>query len=605
MGYSFRADDAHALAGFIGAETTVRGDELLFKVCPRCKGGQHGDKDTFAVNLRTGLFCCLRSSCGYRGRFPELARDVGYRLDAPETARIWRRLPQREIVVRDTAIAFAASRGISEAVARRYKLTAQKRNPALIVFPFLDEQGVLRTVKYRDSKWSRERGGNKEWFEPKTEPILFGMWQCEDFGRLVVTEGQIDALSCAEAGIKNAVSVPNGANAFRWVASCWEWLARFENVTVFGDWEHGKMTLVDELSKRLPQKVKAVRREDYLGEKDANAILMAYGAEAVRRAVEGAELVKIRAVRDLSEVESVDINKLEKIRTGISPLDRVIGGLVMGQLILLTGKRGQGKSTFMSQMMANALEQGFSLFLYSGELANYHAKRWLDYQLAGTANLISARNEYGDLEYTIPEAVVSKINAWYKGRAFVYDSSYIPDANAELESLPDTVEQVIKQYGVKLVCIDNLMTAMDTVTDGSNLYLAQSNFVGRLKAIAAKYNVAVILVAHPRKTKENLTNDDISGSSDITNKADVVLAYNREDSGDFNSALCVHKNRLFGTLALSDAPIRLHYSAVTKRVFHDNAVIHYGWEYMPDAEEPAPVFDWQRDEEAYDRPFLD
>ena len=127
---------------------------------------------------------------------------------------------------------------------------------------------------------------------------------------------------------------------------------------VFGDNEHGKITLADTLRARLPQTVKVVQRKDYLGEKDANAILLKYGKAAVVRAVDGAEIPRLENVKDLSTVQTVDINALPKIKTNIPGIDRIIGGLVMGQVVLLTGKRGNGKSTFMSQLVCEALDQG-------------------------------------------------------------------------------------------------------------------------------------------------------------------------------------------------------------------------------------------------------
>ena len=54
---------------------------------------------------------------------------------------------------------------------------------------------------------------NKEWSEAETMPILFGIKQCKDFDRLIITEGQIDSLSVAECGFNNAVSVPTGQQA--------------------------------------------------------------------------------------------------------------------------------------------------------------------------------------------------------------------------------------------------------------------------------------------------------------------------------------------------------------------------------------------------------
>lgn len=71
----------------------------------------------------------------------------------------------------------------------------------------------------------------------------------------------------------------------------------------------------------------------------------------------------------------------------------------------------------------------------------------------------------------------------------------------------------------------------------------------------------IILVAHPKKGDE-FSNDMVSGSGDITNAVDVVMAYRRkENSGDdaYNSDLIITKNRLTGVCVGSDNPIKLSY----------------------------------------------
>ena len=593
MSYELKREDIFGLASMLRIQTKEKGDELFFRQCPKCGGGAGQDRDTFSINLVSGAFKCFRAGCDYHGHFVELARDVGYTLDTG-APKIYRALPQRPIETRDAAIAYLASRGISEAVARKYRITSKKGEESTIIFPFYDDHDTLRFLKYRNARYKRGDPGSKEWCEKDTMPILFGMTQCTGFERLIITEGQLDSLSVAEAGFDNAVSVPNGAKGFTWLPNVWDWITKFQEIVVFGDWERGKMSLLEELQARLPVKIKAVRAEDYLGEKDANDILRRFGPEAIRTAIRNAEPPKIKAVRDLSTVEAVDINSLDRLRTGIEQIDRVTGGLVMGQLTLLTGKRGEGKSTFMSQLMANALDQNASVFVYSGELANYHLKRWLDYQLAGADHLSGSVNEWGDMVYSIPDDVMERINGWYQGRAFVYDSNYVPSEMEELVSLPDIIEAVIRQYGVKLICVDNLMTAMDAVDDQGNLYLAQSNFVGRLKKIAVKYNVAIILVAHPRKSNADFTNDDVSGSSDITNKVDVVMAYQRHSGDDHDSDLLITKNRLFGKLVTAKDPIRLFYSDKTKRISNGKQGYRYGWEktYEP---AQASEYDWLLD----------
>ena len=114
---------------------------------------------------------------------------------------------------------------------------------------------------------------------------------------------------------------------------------------------------------------------------------------------------------------------------------------------------------------------------------------------------------------------------------------------------------------------------MERVTEQSNLYLAQSNFVGRLKAIATKYSVVILLVAHPKKGGVNESQDDndlVAGSSDITNKADIIIKYSRmaeAEADGANSLIKITKNRIMGTLRVrNDNAIRVRYSEKSKRI---------------------------------------
>ena len=582
MSYKFDLDDAIGLAHTLGAEYQIHGDEMQWKLCPYCNGGAHNDEESFSINIKSGAFLCLRSSCGMSGHFAEMARDFNYRLDNGISA-VYVPLPQPKepIVSRDSAIEYMKSRGISEEITKRYSITAQSKNPDVIVFPFFDETGKLQFVKYRNSKFRKGMKGNKEWCEANAMPILFGMYQCKDFDRLIITEGQIDSLSVAQAGFDNAVSVPTGAKGMTWFPPCQEWISKFKEVIIFGDCEKGHITLVDELKARLPQAIKVVRMQDYLGEKDANDILRTYGVKAIQKCIENAREPSIECVKDMASVDFLDINSLDKVATGIAELDKTLGGGVcVGQMVLVTGKRGEGKSTFLSQVECNALEAGERVFIYSGELPDFNVKYWMDSQLAGASHMDISLNQFGGEQYTIHPEALKKINEWYRGRCYIYDNNYVYDKESELESLIETVEKVIRQYSVRVIGIDNLMTAMDTVTEQDNLYLAQSNFVGALKKLAMRYKVIIYLVAHPRKSQNGFTNDDVSGSSDITNKVDIVLNYGRDAADSRKSYLQVTKNRLFGNLRQAEDSIRLRYSSMTKRIFgeEEKTIMQYGWE---------------------------
>lgn len=578
MPYTFRREDVYGLANAIGGETHEKGDELFFKWCPYCRGGGH-DKNTFSVNLTNGTYKCFRAGCGMQGHLVQLARDFSYPLAFEDgRSKKYRELPQRPGRTTNPAVAYMEGRGISRAVTERYRITTQTGHDNILVFPFYDGDGVMRFVKYRKTDFVRGRDRNKEWSEKDTMPILFGMDRCTGTDRLVITEGQIDSLSLAQAGIQNAVSVPTGAMGFTWLDHVWDWILRFDEIVVMGDNEKGKITLVDELSRRLPKPVKVVHTEDYLGEKDANDILRKYGEEALRQAVNRAGLIPVSHIKELADVESVDLSKLPKINTGIASLDRVIGGLYYGQVVLITGKRGEGKSTVTSQIVAEALNQNLRVLAYSGELPDYHFRRWLDLQLAGPQNVETAYNQFSDPVYRLSDSVTAQIGEWYRGRAYIYDNNAVDD---EEESLLDTIEQAVCRYGIHLVCIDNMMTAIDAASTETQ-YLKQSHFVRQLKQLAVKHNIVVLLVAHPRKTQGDVSdNDSVSGSADITNRVDTVISYvKNSDDHAAGGKLLVLKNRMTGKLAVKDNAVPVAYDEKSKRIYNASGRCDfvYGWE---------------------------
>ena len=594
MGYEFRESDLYAFASAVGAETMRKRGELWFRFCPYCEGGRNHDKNTFSVNLSTGAFKCLRASCAKQGHFVQLCKDFNFKLDRQYELKEYKRVPQPREPFEPTeeAIWYLLGRKIDINSILKYEITTTN-DPNVLVFPFYDENNVLTFIKFRNISYKRGDPGNKEWCEADEKPILFGMNHCKGFDRLIITEGQIDSLSVDSCFVPNAVSVPTGAAGFTWYENCQAWIEKFKEIVVFGDCENGKITLVDGLKARLPASVrlKVVRQQDYKGEKDANAILQKYGKEAIINAIKNAVVETITQTLDLAKVEKVDVSRIPRIRSGIREIDKTIGGFLMGTVTLLSGKRGMGKSTLLSQFIANALDQGETVFAYSGELPAYLFKFWLNAQLAGADNLSCVMNEYGEYETTIDKNIDKQISDWYQGRMYVYDNDFLPDMISQEKPIIDVIESAIQQYSPRLVCIDNLMIAMDTLDAKDNVFTAQSIFVGRLKRLAMKYNIAIILVAHPRKGSMEFDNDDISGSADIGNKVDVIMAYKRvkdaEENG-YNGKLVITKNRYYGDLRHSEEAdgIPLMYAARSKRIIsaQESRGYKYGWQQSEKAD---------------------
>lgn len=69
-------DELEFARAYLG-DFKIKGQEIVPRYCPYCKGGQHSDRETFALNMEKHTFKCLRGSCGKQGHFSELLRDFG------------------------------------------------------------------------------------------------------------------------------------------------------------------------------------------------------------------------------------------------------------------------------------------------------------------------------------------------------------------------------------------------------------------------------------------------------------------------------------------------------------------------------------------------
>lgn len=577
MKYQLNQSDIYAFASRIGIAVKPRGNEIKFQRCPYCNSSKQ-DQWTFSVNGVTGAFCCPRASCGAQGHFVELARDFDFPLESI-APRQYKELPRVRLLTSTPAEEYLFRRGIRKEVTRAYGITTNPKDQNQLIFPFYrstkDADGQvyekMEFVKYRLIDYDKSRHKAKEWCESGCKPILFGMDHCDPAKSrtLVITEGQIDSLSLASAGIPNAVSVPNGARGFTWVEHCKDFVAQFDTIVVFGDCERGSITLVSEMREMFPNvKIRTPRLKDYLGEKDANDILQSFGEKALRTAVEKAECYQPATIREMADVEPVNLDDVPHFRTLFPKLDHALGGFYEGQLITLTGKRGTGKSTIASMFAVAALWQKWNVLFYSGEMADYEVKRWIDFQIAGE-KAIQERVYTASTGYYLAPEQEQQLADWYRHRLFLVDNVAMEEQ--EHTDLTAELETAVRTYGVRFVIMDNLMTAIDA---GENVYLEQSRFARKLKALARKLHIVILLVAHPKKSRASeLDSDEISGSGDVANLSDTVIALDRvkqkndDDTEYLQTLLAVQKNRATGVLVQGNDRIPLRHSRKSKRVY--------------------------------------
>jgi replicative DNA helicase len=410
-----------------------------------------------------------------------------------------------------------------------------------IAIPFYDESDKRLLVKFRHPKGEllRRRRKNddgsfteyeaKTAIEPKGKPVLLGSHLCDPKeGPLVICFGDYDAMTIAQDGIPNAVGLPFGDKGFGFIDHQWSFLESFDEIILFPDndkypdseAEQKALKSLDNLAVRLGKhKVKLVNREMYEDAKDANEILIKYGPGKCKEIVNYSDWFPsgIVAVADYEDIESQ-----EGTPTGLVDVDRATGGFGGGQLIIISGDNGAGKTTEVLNIAANFIKEDKPVFIWSGEQKVGKIRYWFERIAAGPNNLKKIVGNKTGFEYFFPcDDVIDAVRNWYRHYFF-----QLTDVNIEPESFFQSAELAIRRYGCRLVIIDNLMAF--TGGEGEGYYQAQGDFAQNCKRFAEKWDVPVILICHNKKPPETIkaripTKDDIEGSKKITNWADVVI----------------------------------------------------------------------------------
>jgi archaellum biogenesis ATPase FlaH len=298
------------------------------------------------------------------------------------------------------------------------------------------------------------------------------------------------------------------------------------------------------------------------------------------------------------QIRNMDKPNEEFLQSGITIIDKKMRGLKKGFVTCISGLRGCGKSSIISEISLNVINNGFKVALFSGELTAKNVQKWLTLQAAGKSHVVATQYEN---YYTFSEETLKKISIWMNGKIFVYNNDY----GNSYDEIEMQLQKCIIDNKVDLVILDNLMS-MNLSKLSTDKYQQQSCFVERLEILAKQYNVHIIFVAHPRKSQGFLRLEDVSGSNDIVNRVDNAFIMHRVND-DFrrltaemyrwkssnpiyqaSNVIEICKDRDGG---LQDMFIPLFFEIETKRLKNSLAEnIIYGWQNEWDGEGELPPF---------------
>lgn len=313
----------------------------------------------------------------------------------------------------------------------------------------------------------------------------------------------------------------------------------------------------------------------------------------------------------MTDVQYVDMSKLVAIPTGYKELDKKIIGLLMGDVTVLSGLSGSGKTSWIDCVVLNAVQRGYKVGIWSGELQDFRFQSWID-QISAGKNYVCKKEGYENYYYA-PKNIANQINKWLEGKLFLYNNNY----GSKWQQLFADIKTLVENEGTQLIVLDNLMALQIDSYDGDK-YTQQTRFINDLKEYAKAKNIHVILVCHPRKEGGFLRKESISGTADLTNLADSVIIIHRigkdfeQRAGEFfgkdkvlpylkyNSVIEVCKNRSMGVI---DLLVGMYYEVESRRLKNEiSENIVYGWQEQPAqlTFEPTPESDVSDLQDIYD-----
>ena len=501
-----------------------------------------------------------------------------------KTKRSYRYPHEEPLNDKSNVLEYCGKRGLSKNVLDYLDIREDPHGN--IVFNYYDTNDVLTMVKYRPSKSIDKSAGEiKTWCQKDadTTPLLFNMNRINTSKPLLITEGEIDCASAIEAGNLNTVSVPLGAGNLHWIEENWDWLDMFDSIIIWSDNDAAGEKMRKECVYRLGTwRTKYIITPDYYEKengkripiKDINDCLQTGGSEFVMHLISNAKDVPVKSVVDYSEIEELDVSKMDGVQTGIKPLDNELLKIYYGTLTILSGRPGSGKTSIVDQAIAHTIDEEKPVFLFSREMPERISANWFNTIIAGRRNLEERHNNEGKAYYVVPYRTQKLMQNYYREKLFIYKDSEPNDVDSVLKS----AEECVRKFGCKFIVLDNLMM-IDLHCSEADKNTAQTNFINDLIKFAAKFNVAVILIAHPRKTQDqnsDIEMYDISGTSNIINLAMRSIGLRRvskkekEDPkskwGKYDVVLTIIKDRLFGK---ADFQMGIWYDLISRRFYTD------------------------------------
>jgi len=531
------------------------------------------------VNLDKGVYHCWHcSASGGIAQGTERRPEITKTHRKPDYIAKAAPIPQ-------TVEEWFASRGITKEVLTRNHVGSGRiyfpqveEERGCVTFPYFRGTEVIN-VKYRtrDKLFRMESG---------CERILYGLNDIE--ATTIWVEGEIDKLSCEVAGMKNCVSVPDGAPAvtaksyeakFDFLAA--EELDKATTHIIAVDGDAPGLKLRDELIRRLsPENCLVVDWPD--GCKDANDVLIQLGIDALICCIRDARQLPIIGAHEVADYADELRTLYERgspkgVSTGWPCVDQLYT-IRSGEVTTVTGVPNAGKSEWLDALLVNLSDsQGWIFGVFSPE----------NFPVPEHIKKLAEKRIGKPFEYGVHERMSS--SEWDVAQSWLaHYFIFIAPEEPTLDSILVIAKQLVRRKGVRGIVID----PWNDIEHSRPIHMSETEYVSealsKILRFAKTNGVHIWIVAHPTKLLKDKngkypvpTPYDISGSANWRNKSDNCITVWRDlDPREHSKEVEIHiqkiRHKIVGHLGMAT----LTYDRVTGRYREElKAVEKYANDY--------------------------
>ena len=479
----------------------------------------------------------------------------------------------------NNVIKWFEGRGISQKTLVKMKITEgvefmpqTNKSENTIQFNYFINNELIN-IKYRD--------GRKNFKLVKgAEKVFYNIDRTIGHDYVVIVEGEMDTLSFVESGIESVVSVPNGATInntnLDYLDSCIDYFETKEKVILAVDADEAGLALKQELIRRLG--AERCFTVEFGAHKDANEFLMEHGRSMLADVIAKAKPVPIENVVTLKDIN----DELEEFiyegfkpgyQIGLNNFDSIFSTYT-GQFITVTGVPSSGKSDFVDRMVVGYyLKYGWKTAFASPEnKPTFLHTHKLIRKLGGW---MPSKEDIGTENWN---NVISKVN----------DNFYfIENERYDLDAVLAKGAELVKRKGIKCLVIDPYNKVKMQGASTMSIPDATMEYLTRVEAFAKKYDVLVIIVAHPTKMykKEDGTIDE-------------PTMYSIKGGGEWYDAsyhgLLVHRDYNRKTVKVKVLKVKF------QNLGENQAEAHFKWDnisgdYIPIEEQLIDSMPWEVD----------